>query len=286
MGGGSRRKPSSHKQKVEQLKKKKQERQERQAREDAEEGSSSSAIAQEKSLPLRGDEQHDKLVTVFAKEDKASLERRRILSREPFQRDWSMRVAHEGLYQDVIDMPVRPQWSRDMSKAQLEAQETAYFDEYIRNVYAKYPRDLLNYFEHNLEVWRQLWRVTEQADVICVVVDARYPTFHLPPSLHRFVTVVHSKPMIVVLNKIDLVPRTVLAAWADALEAQYQHTYVIPFSSFPKKSGEAALDGAEEVRLQRKREKRKYIAHGTEALLDALTDVITKRPEILDNRAG
>lgn len=49
---------------------------------------------------------------------------------------------------------------RDMSAAELEAQEQAMFTKWIDDIFAKYKRADLNYFEHNLEVRRprRLWR--------------------------------------------------------------------------------------------------------------------------------
>jgi large subunit GTPase 1 len=33
-------------------------------------------------------------------------------------------------------------------------------------------------FEKNIDVWRQLWRVIERADVLLQIVDARNPYFY------------------------------------------------------------------------------------------------------------
>ncbi len=38
-------------------------------------------------------------------------------------------------------------------------------------------------FERNLQVWRQLWRVTEQSQILLLLLDVRCPALHFPPSL-------------------------------------------------------------------------------------------------------
>jgi len=43
-----------------------------------------------------------------------------------------------------------------MSREELEKNENKMFDEWMDSVYNRYPAEELSYFEHNLEVWRQL----------------------------------------------------------------------------------------------------------------------------------
>ena len=44
------------------------------------------------------------------------------------------------------------------------------------------------------------------SDVMLIIADARYPTFHFPPSLYRYLKDNLHIPLVLVLNKIDLVP--------------------------------------------------------------------------------
>lgn len=92
------------------------------------------------------------------------------------------------------------------------------------------------FFERNLNVWRQLWRTTETSNILLVLVgaytrfslrpsqlilllslalDVRFPLLHYPPSLRHYLRTLkpHSKPVILVLTKTDLVPRWVSEAW-------------------------------------------------------------------------
>jgi predicted GTPase len=94
------------------------------------------------------------------------------------------------------------------------------------------PTDRLNYFEQNLEVWRQLWRVLERSDVLLLLLDARYPLFHFPLALYNHVAKELGKPVVIVLNKVlvacagsadvffsavqkDLVEEGVVKLWED-----------------------------------------------------------------------
>lgn len=95
-------------------------------------------------------------------------------------------------------------------------------------------------FEHNLEVWRQLWRVCETSDLLCVLTDIRHPIFHFPPSLYRYVgkldtcertdpSIVvhyHKKPLILVLTKADLVPEELVKKWVDYFKTNFPHIRV------------------------------------------------------------
>ena len=40
---------------------------------------------------------------------------------------------------------------------------------------AAHSSEQLSYFEHNIETWRQLWRVLEISDIVLLIVDVRFP---------------------------------------------------------------------------------------------------------------
>ncbi len=69
-----------------------------------------------------------------------------------------------------------------------------------------------SFFERNLNVWRQLWRVTETSSIILILIDSRFPLIHFPPSLEHYVKGL-GKPYVLVLTKTDLVPRWLAEAW-------------------------------------------------------------------------
>ncbi len=100
-----------------------------------------------------------------------------------------------------------------MSKAELEAAECAYFRSWVQSIYAaaESSPSHLSFFEQNLEVWRQLWRVCEMAEVLVVVSDIRNPLIHLPPSFISYCRDRLKKPVIIVLTKV----RSLLSKWHD-----------------------------------------------------------------------
>eukprot|EP01090_Pellita_catalonica_P020729 TRINITY_DN7537_c0_g1_i1.p1 TRINITY_DN7537_c0_g1~~TRINITY_DN7537_c0_g1_i1.p1 ORF type:complete len:412 (-),score=68.66 TRINITY_DN7537_c0_g1_i1:647-1855(-) len=197
-----------------------------------------------------------------------------------------------------------------MNKEKLERNEEKYFKKWLAQIYAQYMRDRLNYFEHNIEVWRQLWRVVERSDVIVVVTDARIPLLHVPPSLYKYVAEQAGLPMVIVLNKIDLVPKQVLESWVAYFKNEFPNVHVVIFSSFPnyqkvKTSGidDARLDlyitdldkvtlGSEAVVSTEKlesRAKRKYVAVGGPELIAAclaIPPIAAKHKTVLERNDG
>lgn len=142
-------------------------------------------------------------------------------------------ILLQDYYQRVLKIPVRPYWDKTTSKLELERNETRYFEHWLQSIYKQYDVDRLNHFEHNLEVWRQLWRVCERSDLLLIVCDARHPLFHFPPSLYDYVTAVCNKPLVVVLNKIDLVPLATLKRWVAYFQTRFPLVGLVPFTSFP-----------------------------------------------------
>ena len=101
-------------------------------------------------------------------------------------------------------IPIRPDWDYKLSKDQLEDSESKYFQSWIKETYEKVgDRGKLSFFEHNLEVWRQLWRVCEISNVLVIVADIRNPIVHLPPSFCNFVTKKLGKPLMIALTKVS-----------------------------------------------------------------------------------
>lgn len=177
----------------------------------------------------------NKLRTAFARESDEVIEARKAASRLPLARRISNNggTPSEDYYaRDEVAIPVRPEW-QGLTPAELEANETRYFASWLETLYTRYGHDRLNHFEHNLEVWRQLWRVCERSDILVVVVDSRQPILNFPPSLYHYITRTLRKPMVLVLNKIDLLPADVVQAWIAYFHRKYPKLFVVPFTSFP-----------------------------------------------------
>ncbi|KAG5175324.1 hypothetical protein JKP88DRAFT_250233 [Tribonema minus] len=135
------------------------------------------------------------------------------------------------------DMCKRPDWragGRALSAEALDALETRAFEAWKERLYALYGADALNHFEHNLEVWRQLWRVIERSDVALLLADARCPALHFHESLWRHVTRDLQKACVLCLTKADLVTAAQAAAWVQFFEERYPGLRVVHFASSPK----------------------------------------------------
>nr|KIR48345.1 GTPase [Cryptococcus bacillisporus CA1280] len=129
--------------------------------------------------------------------------------------------------------PSRPKFRYIQTKSEVEKNEEGVFKKWLKNieevvyewvdgdeeqVYAgesihQVPRGP-TWFETNLEVWRQFWRVTEASQILLLLLDSRCPPLHCPPSLRRHLkSLVPSKEIILVLTKSDLVDTKALEAW-------------------------------------------------------------------------
>lgn len=133
-----------------------------------------------------------------------------------------------------LDMPKRPPWNKSFTKDQLDKQEQIYFKNFVDNLLQKssVTDKKLSYFDLNLDTWRQLWRVLEMSEIITIIVDIRHPLFHFPPSLYNYIVNDLHKIVIIVLNKVDLVPASLVVAWKSYLKSQYPEVHIIPFASY------------------------------------------------------
>ena len=119
-------------------------------------------------------------------------------------------------------MPARPKWDYELERGRLHSRERKAFVRWIASVKRRLIESGKGHapaFEQNIEVWRQLWRVLERADVAVLVVDARHPLLHTPPALYAHVARRLKKPLVLVLNKVDAIPRAAAEAWAEHLLA-------------------------------------------------------------------
>ncbi len=66
------------------------------------------------------------------------------------------------------------------------------------------------------------------SDVLLILSDARFPSFHFPPSLYKYVTEVKNIPIVLILNKIDLIPADLVEVSAAAL---FLNLISFPFGS-------------------------------------------------------
>ncbi|KAF8060039.1 LSG1-2 [Scenedesmus sp. PABB004] len=134
----------------------------------------------------------------------------------------ALRAEAEARAAALLVIPRRPAWDASTTAEQLDAQEKAAFLDWRRALAVVEEEEglMLTPFERNLEVWRQLWRVLERSDIVVQVVDARDPLTYFSTDLAAYARELHAtKASFVLLNKADLLPEEVRAAWADHFEA-------------------------------------------------------------------
>ncbi|KAH9912144.1 P-loop containing nucleoside triphosphate hydrolase protein [Epithele typhae] len=150
----------------------------------------------------------------------------------------------------TLRCPMRPQWDYNTSKEELEANEEVLFEAWLAETDA-----LLNdwtnpsqvdaqaaqmphappSFERNLQVWRQLWRVTEISHIILILLDARCPTLHFPPALADYLSNMpnaDSVRIVLVLTKVDIAGPERAVAWHHHLRARHPGMRVVQVESY------------------------------------------------------
>ncbi|KAF9426034.1 Guanine nucleotide-binding-like protein 1, partial [Entomortierella beljakovae] len=157
-------------------------------------------------VPVRENSNHaagTRLRSVFIRRSAVEIESSRRESMKPLQflPESALEVSFESMFPEVIGFPKRPKWDYSTSREELVKNETKMFEAWMESIYSRYPADELSYFEHNLEVWRQLWRVLEISDIIMIIVDIRHPVIHFPPSLYHYVVKEMNRKLVVVFNK-------------------------------------------------------------------------------------
>ncbi|GIQ89471.1 hypothetical protein KIPB_011950, partial [Kipferlia bialata] len=159
-------------------------------------------------------------------------------------------------------LPNRPRWSYDWTPEELATSEREGFETWLSesihveerqhptkgHMQMEVPK-ALSYFETNLNIYRQLWRVVERSDIVAVITDARIPLAHCPCNIVDFVATfcdysgrgqtldedaphprfheaVVGKPVVIILNKADLVPASVVEDWRQFLLTAYSESVV------------------------------------------------------------
>ena len=196
--------------------------------------------------------------TLFESETREEIEIRKIAATEALDTSKRAGVASNGgaivsppLSDAFVPIPERPAWKDEagagIDSAALEAREQTAYRTWMESLLAqsKIDHTELNYFESNIETWRQLWRVCERSHVILYVVDCRHPLFHFSRAILRYVRDTLGKPFILVLSKADLSNAKTLDAWEKHFADAYGITDVIRFSSFRGYGEDALADGVD-----------------------------------------
>ncbi|XP_053622721.1 guanine nucleotide-binding protein-like 1 [Plodia interpunctella] len=185
-----------------------------------------------------------------------------------------MEVDPAEFFPDELTFPKRPPWDFNMTPAQLDSQEQRYFKHYIDKLQASDHWKDVSYFELNLETWRQLWRVLEMCDVLLLIVDVRYAGMMFPPSLYEYVVKEQKKDMILVLNKIDLVPAAAVCAWRQHFTRSCPALRVLCFTSCPGYNLRGATNDKAGLQVRRRRGRQQMCTEGATKLLEACKQIV------------
>ncbi|KAJ3503451.1 hypothetical protein NLJ89_g8424 [Agrocybe chaxingu] len=152
----------------------------------------------------------------------------------------------------VLSCPKRPKWRFDMSKLEVERNEEGVFTKWLAQTdqaiekwqnqqvpNTSMPRST-SYFERNLEVWRQLWRVSEISQIILVLLDSRCPILHFPPSLTAYLA---DRKVILVLTKVDITGTARVDAWIKYIHDSYPNLRVVQIESYTEKEASSEQQG-------------------------------------------
>ncbi len=153
---------------------------------------------------------------------------------------------------NALAVPARPKFRFGQTKKEVERNEEGVFKKWLAATRGEvtdwmeesledeegWPRSP-SWFETNLEVWRQLWRVVEASSILLLLVDARAPPLHCPPSLRTYLRALKPKrQFVLVLTKADLVDPAALEGWRRWLkdwwggEGEEDDTQVVAVTSY------------------------------------------------------
>ncbi|KAG6814126.1 hypothetical protein H0H92_002121 [Tricholoma furcatifolium] len=168
-----------------------------------------------------------------------------------------------------VSCPRRPKWRFDMTKKEVESNEEGLFRKWLDQMdglvldwqnksclevdqqqspgsqtdVLKEPDAMPRsptYFERNLEVWRQLWRVSEISQILLVLLDSRCPLLHFPPSLASYLS---DRKIILVLTKVDISGPERVSAWTTYFQKEHPHLRVVQVESYAIKEERAMHQG-------------------------------------------
>lgn len=104
----------------------------------------------------------------------------------------------------------------------------------------------------------------EISDIILFVVDVRMASYMFPPSVYRYINDQLGKPMILVLNKIDLVPSTIVLAWKRYFEKKYPAISIVMFTSYPAYNLRGHQENSTGLKIRRCRGSRHMSVEGAQ----------------------
>ncbi|KAJ7070863.1 GTPase [Mycena amicta] len=200
-----------------------------------------------------------KLQSTFINLPPEFLEQTQLLaSRLPLLRPIPSALQLLPVFDSELTCPRRPKWNFSMSKEEVEKNEEGIFRKWLsqtdeaiqqwQDQPSRYVRSCdegamprsTTVFERNVEVWRQLWRVTEISQILLVLLDSRAPMLHFPPSLQAYL---NDRNVILVLTKVDISGPERAEAWTKYLNARYPTFKVVQVEAYVEKEATSFHQG-------------------------------------------
>ncbi|KAI8973520.1 P-loop containing nucleoside triphosphate hydrolase protein [Mycotypha africana] len=234
------------------------------------------------------DNERHKLVSVFRKLTHQEIEAEKLKSMQPLVRFpkecLEINPETDRYVKEYLEFPKRPIWNYTMSKEEVEQHEQEAFDHWMQSMEERYGEsNQLSWYERNLEVWRQLWRVLEISDVLLIVMDIRNPLLHFSRSLYHYITQELKRKIIGVFNKVDLVSDFTVFAWKKYFEEEFPEIQIATFSCFPRDPQLIDDTATFALKKQAKRpKKRYYYAQGVKEILSLCRDMVDKPDVTVD----
>ncbi|XP_072396262.1 guanine nucleotide-binding protein-like 1 [Diabrotica undecimpunctata] len=218
----------------------------------------------------------------FFKESQQEVLRQKEIARHSLElkEEKDLEIDGSEYFDKALDFPKRPPWEYGLEKNQLEVQEHRYFTEYIKNIQEKYDWKELSLFELNLETWRQLWRVLEMSDIVLFIVDIRFAALMFPPSLYEYVTGTLKKDFILVINKIDLAPPSLVVAWKHYFKERYPNLHIIMFTTLPGYNLQGKQSNVAGLQVRRRKGKIRMAAEGAQQILEACKKIVASQVDL------
>ncbi|RHY94595.1 hypothetical protein DYB31_016002, partial [Aphanomyces astaci] len=190
------------------------------------------------------------LRTIFAKEPQAAIDARKKDATRALvmadDRGNSQSIYAYGLtdVRNQPPIPLRPHWSKHTSPDELAMAEEDAFREWLLQLHQTCVERRqqaaptapsicsipgsgvnaweINSYERNLQVWRQLWRVIEKANVLVHLADSRCPLLHLSHRLIQHIQDDHpTKRVLILLTKCDFVAPERVDLWVKYIRDLY-----------------------------------------------------------------
>ncbi len=103
---------------------------------------------------------------------------------------------------------------------------------------------------------------------------------HFSPALYDYVTRIHSKPLIVILNKIDLAPPSIVIAVKDYFAKKFPQLHILTYTSYPKDLPTTRGDFDNYQVMARIVRRKNYYAIGPLALFECISSIVGSRIDL------